>query len=79
VTLFLVEQQKITQKRKASKHIQSTFRTKEIIIGFVTLFVICRTKKTQQQQQYSSINITTNQYFVAYYNIHYCLQSPKKP
>ncbi len=28
--------------------------------------------------QYSLINNTTNQYFVVYYNVHYCLQSPKK-
>ncbi len=48
VILLLAEQQKITQKRKTSKHIQSTLQDKKIIIGFATLFVICRTKKTQQ-------------------------------
>jgi hypothetical protein len=67
------------QKRKASKHIQSTLQAKEIIIGFATLFIICRTKKTQQQQPNSLINNTTNEYFVIYYNIHYCSQSPRKP
>jgi hypothetical protein len=44
VTLFSTKQQKITQKRKEKKHIQSTFQVEEIIIGFVTLFIICKTK-----------------------------------
>jgi len=45
VTLLSTYQQKITQKRKVNKHIQSTLRAKEIIIGFAILFVIYRTKK----------------------------------
>jgi hypothetical protein len=45
VTLLSLEQQNITQKRKASKHIQSIFQVEEIIIGFATLFVIYKTKK----------------------------------
>jgi len=45
VTLLSLEQQNITQKRKANKHIQSIFQIKEIIIGFATLFVIYKTKK----------------------------------
>jgi hypothetical protein len=47
VTLLSTYQQKITQKRKVNKHSQSTFRAKEIIIGFATLFISIEPKKTQ--------------------------------
>jgi flagellar biosynthesis/type III secretory pathway chaperone len=59
VTLLSSEQQKITQNRKLSKHIQSILQAKEIIIGLATLFVIYRTQKNPITTTKFTINNTT--------------------